>query len=215
MFVRYWSIRWLGAGRWSAHGISWVESTPGRRCQTVCKPGSVLGPKADGWPFLWDARCRTPRATNPDGGRELPSRPPGFPGAAPVPIRSCSRWGLPCRDRCRPRGALLPHPFTLARGPSPAVRAVCFLWHCPWGRPRRALPGTVYPWSPDFPPPAPPQRCRERPSDRLASLKVGVRRPGRKGLHVRHRTAVRPHGLNQDGRIEWPVRGGTAEGNST
>ena len=33
-----------------------------------------------------------------------------------------------------------------------ARRAVCFLWHFPWGRPRRALPGTVTPWSPDFPP---------------------------------------------------------------
>src|SRR5260221_1994998 len=31
-----------------------------------------------------------------------------------VPIRSCSRWGLPCRLRCRKRGALLPHRFTLA-----------------------------------------------------------------------------------------------------
>ena len=30
-----------------------------------------------------------------------------------VPIRSCSRWGLPCRLRCRRRGALLPHHFTL------------------------------------------------------------------------------------------------------
>jgi hypothetical protein len=29
-----------------------------------------------------------------------------------------------------------------------------FLWHFPWGRPRRALPGTVSPWSPDFPLPA-------------------------------------------------------------
>ncbi|GGA46656.1 hypothetical protein GCM10011499_15500 [Pelagibacterium lentulum] len=29
--------------------------------------------------------------------------------------------------------------------------AVCFLWHFPWGRPRRALPGTVFSWSPDFP----------------------------------------------------------------
>ncbi len=79
------------------------------------------------------------------------------PSAAPVsrwpaiPIRSCSRWGLPCRRRYRRRGALLPHPFTLAtrgfhRGP-----AVCSLWHCPWGRPRRELPDTVFPWSPDFP----------------------------------------------------------------
>ena len=32
------------------------------------------------------------------------------------------------------------------------TRAVCFLWHFPWGRPRRVLPGTVLPWSPDFPP---------------------------------------------------------------
>src|SRR4051795_1862479 len=31
-----------------------------------------------------------------------------------VPIRSCSRCGLPCRLRCRSRGALLPHLFTLA-----------------------------------------------------------------------------------------------------
>src|SRR5690606_4383805 len=30
-----------------------------------------------------------------------------------APIRSCSRWGLPCRFRCRSRGGLLPHPFTL------------------------------------------------------------------------------------------------------
>jgi hypothetical protein len=31
-----------------------------------------------------------------------------------VPIRFCSRCGLPCRFRCRIRGALLPHLFTLA-----------------------------------------------------------------------------------------------------
>ncbi len=31
-----------------------------------------------------------------------------------IPIRFCSRWGLPCRLRCRKRGALLPHRFTLA-----------------------------------------------------------------------------------------------------
>jgi hypothetical protein len=32
-----------------------------------------------------------------------------------------------------------------------ATLAVCFLWHFPWGRPRRVLPGTYFPWSPDFP----------------------------------------------------------------
>src|SRR5262249_43377919 len=35
-------------------------------------------------------------------------------------------------------------------------------WHFPWGCPRRALPGTVFPWSPDFPPAAqaPPAAIR-------------------------------------------------------
>jgi len=44
-----------------------------------------------------------------------------------VPIRSCSRWGLPCRRRCRRRGALLPHPFTLATAERYAPRrsALC------------------------------------------------------------------------------------------
>ena len=40
-----------------------------------------------------------------------PSGRPPKPRA--IPIRSCSRWGLPCRPRCRRRGALLPHLFTL------------------------------------------------------------------------------------------------------
>ena len=30
-------------------------------------------------------------------------------------------------------------------------RAVCSLLRFPWGHPRRALPGTLFPWSPDFP----------------------------------------------------------------
>ncbi len=120
----------------------------GKRRQPACKPGSV-GPEARlrTWrPFLWDGRCRPPLATNPDDSLET--------GLAPVrrrvvPIRFCSWWGLPCRPRCRVRGALLPHPFTLTSGRNP--EAVCFLWHCPWGHPRRTLSGTVLPWSPDFP----------------------------------------------------------------
>ncbi len=104
-------------------------------------------------PFLWDARYRAPRATNPGGraGMPLAAALARWPAA---PIRSCSRWGLPCRPCCQGRGALLPHRFTLAvaRG-CPRGMAVCFLWHFPWGRPRRPLAGTVFPWSPDFPPP--------------------------------------------------------------
>src|SRR5512132_2025392 len=62
-------------------------------------------------------------------------------------------------------------PLPAGRSPS----AVCFLWHCPWGRPRRVLPGTVFPWSPDFPPP-PPRERRRRPSGRLAPSMVVRRR---------------------------------------
>ena len=124
----------------------------GDRCQTACKPGSVRGRPPTRWPFIWDARHRAPRATDP-GGRSG-NRPGAIlrpPGAAPT--WSCSRRGLPCRTRCRVRGALLPHPFTLARRPCDPERAVCSLWHFPWGCPRRVLPGPVLPWSPDFPPP--------------------------------------------------------------
>src|SRR5271166_723250 len=44
------------------------------------------------------------------------------------------------------------------------VRAVCFLWRYPWGRPRRTLSGAASVWSPDFP----PLREKRRPSGRLA-----------------------------------------------
>ena len=93
---------------------------------------------------------RSTRAT----ARKRVGRRVGPAAARPVaPIRSYSRWGLPCRRRCRLRGALLPHPFTLTRtGDRSLRRAVCFLWRFPWGRPRRTLSGTVFPWSPDFPP---------------------------------------------------------------
>jgi len=83
-----------------------------------------------------------------------------------VPIRSCSRWGLPCRFRCRTRGALLPHLFTLAADLLAEFGAVRFLWHFPWGRPRRTLSGTACRWSPDFPPPRPFDHCGSgRPAD--------------------------------------------------
>jgi hypothetical protein len=87
------------------------------KCQAACKPGSVrasgLAPSGVGRPFLWDAPCSAPRATNPGDGAEMPLRPSSrMPPAAP--IRSCSRWGLPCRPCHQARGALLPPRFTLA-----------------------------------------------------------------------------------------------------
>ena len=56
---------------------------------------------------------------SPDASCGLPGRRRGNPPAPSrsptraAPIRPSSRWGLPCRRRCRRRGALLPHPFTL------------------------------------------------------------------------------------------------------
>ena len=45
-------------------------------------------------------------------GLKRPTREPCGPHER-SPIWSCSGWGLPCRCRYRPRGALLPHHFTL------------------------------------------------------------------------------------------------------
>ena len=58
----------------------------------------------------------------PNASRDRPERRRGRPArrcrhcrrTPAAPTWSCSRWGLPCRSRCRQRGALLPHHFTLA-----------------------------------------------------------------------------------------------------
>jgi len=128
--------------------------------------------------------------SSPNASRDRPERrrgrlarrrrPRPMPPAAPT--WSCSRWGLPCRRRCRRRGALLPHHFTLAaRYLEGSGLGGVFLWHFPWGRPRRALPGTVPPWSPDFPPSA---------------------------GSTRRRAAIRPSGWEDLGRCAAPVKRG-------
>ena len=126
--------------------------------RVLCRP-----PKRTRRSFLWTAHCWTVLATYPDAsGQRRPC-----PDGRGVPIRSCSRRGLPCRPGRPVRGGLLPHPFTLAlpsqRGRS---RAVCFLWRYPWGHPRRALPAALSPWSPDFPRPslAGASEDRDRPA---------------------------------------------------
>ena len=98
-------------------------------------------------PFIWDSTCALPLATHPDdrpGNRLASSAASSLFGFAPGEVYRAAM-------RCRRRGGLLPHPFTLTL---PKGGAVCFLWHCLWGRPRRTFSGTVFPWSPDFPHPA-------------------------------------------------------------
>ncbi len=97
----------------------------GGRCQSACKPGSV-------WrAFAHVAAIRLGRSL-PNASRNQPGRlvrkRPELLRAHAAPIRFCSRWGLPCRPRCRVRGGLLPHLFTLT---SDASKAVCSLWHFP------------------------------------------------------------------------------------
>ena len=90
------------------------------RHQPACKPGSV-GPR----PLARTERDGHSSGTTLARCLEQPTRIASLtplPRAlslsrttrVAIPIRSCSRWGLPCRFRCRSRGALLPHLFTLA-----------------------------------------------------------------------------------------------------
>ena len=131
-------------------------------CQTVYKPGSVPpGHKGHGrgWPFIWDVRRRTPRATDPSGGAEGPPggigrdprRLPLLLGLAPGGVYPAAAVAGGAVRSYRTISPLPPAtPTNLEEGAN-GLGGV-FLWHFPWGRPRRALPGTVPPWSPDFPP---------------------------------------------------------------
>gem|GEM_PF-2761370 len=91
--------------------------------QMACKPGSVPAPEGamDGHSSGTSVAGRLVRHTRA-AARKLacPHRPVGFPwGAGPAaPTQSCSRWGLPCPPCRQGGGALLPHPFTLARRPT-------------------------------------------------------------------------------------------------
>ncbi len=162
---------------WStcAYGTTKRQKTP-RDCkeagQTACKPGSVPG-LAAGRTVIHLGRPL------PDASRDQPGRRRGkrFPAALASPE------GPPLFDLA-PGGVCRAGPVT-----GPAVRSyrpvspfpahapeVCFLWHFPWGRPRRTLSGTVFPWSPDFPP-GPANRCRAtvQPSDPRRPIGFGPR----------------------------------------
>lgn len=64
------------------------------------KPGSVEDSHSSRRPVTWPLKQPTREQREPRHRS---------------PIWSCSGWGLTCRFRCRLRGALLPHLFTLTR----------------------------------------------------------------------------------------------------
>ncbi len=125
----------------------WNDPEKGR--QMACKPGSVPAPKARGMAIHLGR-------LSPGASRDLPGRrrgnpPAGVAGCRPYLVLLPVGFTVPLASphaRCALTAPFHPYPQAAT-----GVGAVCFLWHFPWGRPRRALPGTVFPWSPDFPPP--------------------------------------------------------------
>ena len=90
--------------------------------ETAIPLGAPLLTRSSNLPggFRQGCSCEHPRSSR---GRAGPARMADRWSRArhSLPIWSCSVWGLPCHWRCRQRGALLPHLFTLtsARGLRP------------------------------------------------------------------------------------------------
>ncbi len=125
---------------------------------------------------------------SPTGSSSLPGsagakEAPAIAGRA-IPIRLCSRRGLPCRTCCQIRGGLLPHLFTLTC----KSQAVCSLWRFPAGFPGRALPAAVSLWSPDFP----RLRAVIRPSANALYISAAVPRSTSAQGHFRASAAMVP-----------------------
>ena len=64
-----------------------------------------------------------------------------------------------------------------AFSPLPVWTGGIFLWHFPWGCPRRTLSGTVIPWSPDFPHLSPFGIEKARLPDQLTKQLIKQKRP--------------------------------------
>ena len=138
----------------------------GEKCQTTCKPGSVPAAKRGmtihlGRPLPDASRDR------PGRRRENNARPLTRPV---VPTWSCSRWGLPCRCRYRQRGALLPHPFTLAGGRERPGRRSPLCGTFPGVAPAGRYPAPCFRGARTFLPRGRREPVRRRPSGRLAPL---------------------------------------------
>jgi len=176
-------------GQESRSAESKKTQAPGRlRCKPSSVPSIAAGHREGGRrPFIWTRPC----------GRALPW------GQAAYPRRY---WPEPCRRRClalHPVGFAVPgasrpprcaltapfHPYL----PRPRLRrAVCFLWHFPWPRPRGrgrwVLPTTVAQRCSDFPPPAGSGACsaaRPRAAFRAAGQGHYTAR-GESGLRESH-----------------------------
>jgi hypothetical protein len=150
--------------------VSRVLSRPGRSSVGADRGAEMAIPLGRPLP---GASCDRPERRR--GG------PPGMPadGMPAAPTWSCSRWGFPCRRRCRRCGALLPHRFTLA------VRSVI---------PRRAGGVLSVALSLGSPPPG------------VTRHRTSVE-PGLSSLRERRRAAIRPSGTRSIGYRRGACRG--------
>ena len=97
------------------------KSPPWTWRQTAYKPGSVPSPGVTAGAVMTIPLGRSSPSASCDRPERRRGGSPGtsdYSGAPAAPTWSCSRWGFPCRRRCRRRGALLPHRFTLAARPA-------------------------------------------------------------------------------------------------
>ena len=185
--------------RWSPELPVFPSAAPGRaRVRTACKPGSVPPrprfPAGAAWmaihlgPRLPAASCSPPGKRAGDG----PGANPCFPYLTLLPVGLAVPPPLPGA-----RWALTP-PFHPCRATLEGTAADCSLWRFPWGCPRRALPGTVSPWSPDFPHLARPSRAEARPSSRPHRSASPFRPAAQAGRSESGRCAV-PRSGGRDG----------------
>ena len=128
--------------------------------QMACKPGSVLAEARDGHSSGTFVAERLARPTRTAAGNchcrpYLVLLPVGLAVPPSLPKARCALTApfQPCPDR------------------NPT--AVCFLLRFPWSRLRRTLSGTVFPWSPDFPPSFALARSAGRPSGHLTQRQSG------------------------------------------
>jgi len=173
-----------------------------QRFQTVCKPGSVHTPltEASGrWTAIPLGRMLPPASSNQPGRRagkpprpcvSTQRRPPLF-GLAPGGVYPAL---FVTKEAVRSYRTVSPLPGQ--------AQAVCFLWHYPWGHPRRTLSGTVFPWSPDFPPASYPASGRPtvwrlRPTRRCYSRSTRARTAAARWAVASSSTPLRFCGKNR------------------
>jgi len=178
----------MGRGRnHVAYGGKTRRKSTGR--SPACKPGSVSTrtrervPVPDGHS---SRRSVTRTLQQPTRG-SMSCDTAGETGRLSPLIWPCSGWGLPCRQRYRRRGGLLPHRFTLT---ATCVEAVCFLLHCPSHEARAAcaqeLPGNLPCGARTFlGAPGLHRVHRDRPADDLPCRNIAAPQPPSVGLPVR------------------------------